>query len=57
MYMGSPKATLAVNCASLTPAQCSAARSQLAAEEARLEDELDNVKYYPVVNFGLTIGF
>jgi hypothetical protein len=57
MYMGSPKATLSASCGSLSPAQCAALQSQVAAEEARLQDELDKAKYYPVVNFGLTIGF
>jgi hypothetical protein len=57
MFMGTPKATLAANCGSLSPAQCAALRSQVAAEQARLQDELDNAKYYPVVNFGLTVGF
>jgi hypothetical protein len=50
MYMGSPKATLSASCGSLSPAQCAALQS-------RLQDELDKAKYYPVVNFGLTIGF
>jgi hypothetical protein len=57
MFMGTPKATLAANCGALSPAQCAALQSQVAAEQARLQDELDNAKYYPVVNFGLTIGF
>lgn len=57
MFMGTPKATLAASCGSLSPAQCAAVQSQVAAEQARLQDELDNAKYYPVVNFGLTIGF
>lgn len=57
MFMGTPKATLAANCGSLSLAQCAALQSQVAAEQARLQDELDNAKYYPVVNFGLTIGF
>ena len=57
MFMGTPKATLAASCGSLSPAQCAALQSQVAAEQARLQDELDNAKYYPVVNFGLTIGF
>ena len=28
-----------------------------AAEQQRLQDELKNAKYYPVLNIGLTIGF
>jgi hypothetical protein len=58
MYMGSPKATLSVSCGpTASPAQCAAAQSQVAAEQARVEDELKRFKYYPVANIGITIGF
>ena len=58
MYMGSPKASLSVNCGpTANPVQCAAAQSQVAAEQARVEDELKNFKYYPVANIGITIGF
>jgi hypothetical protein len=57
MYMGTPKVSLAANCGSLSASACAAVQSQVAAEAARLRDELDRAKYYPVVNFGLTIGF
>lgn len=57
MFMGSPKATLTANCGTLTPAQCAPLQSQAAAEQARLEDQLKNAKYYPVLNIGITIGF
>ena len=58
MFQGSPKATLNANCgaAAGTPA-CTAAQQQAAAEQARLEDELKQYKYYPVFNIGITIGF
>jgi hypothetical protein len=58
MYQGTPQATLSANCGAFagTP-QCSNAQSQIAAEQARLEDKLKNAKYYPVLNVGLTIGF
>jgi hypothetical protein len=58
MFQGSPKASLSANCgaATGTPA-CTAAQSQAAAEEQRLEDKLKNYKYYPVANIGITIGF
>ncbi|MGH8669068.1 MAG: hypothetical protein ACREUH_07510 [Burkholderiales bacterium] len=55
MFMGSPKANLRANCS--PSAQCTALQNQVAAEEARLEDELKDFKYYPVLNLGLTIGF
>ena len=58
MFQGSPQATLTANCGpSTTPAQCSAAQTQIAAEQQRLQDQLKNAKYYPVLNIGLTIGF
>jgi hypothetical protein len=58
MFQGSPVATLTANCGALagTP-QCTAAQGQVAAEQQRLQDELKNFKYYPVLNIGLTIGF
>jgi hypothetical protein len=58
MYLGSPKASLAVNCGpTANPVQCAAAQSQVAAEQQRVQDELKNFKYYPVANIGITIGF
>jgi len=55
MFMGSPKATLQANCA--PSAACTALQNEAAAEERRLEDELKQLKYYPVLNIGLTVGF
>jgi hypothetical protein len=57
MFQGSPKATLTANCGSLSAGQCSALQSQVASQQAQLEDKLKNAKYYPVLNIGLTIGF
>ena len=58
MFMGSPKASLSVTCGpTASPAQCAQAQSQVAAEQARVEDELKRFKYYPVANIGITIGF
>jgi hypothetical protein len=55
MFQGTPKVDLNVNC---TPsAQCTAAQNQVAAEERRVQDELNKFKYYPVFNIGITIGF
>ena len=58
MFQGSPTATMTANCGSFagTP-QCTNAQNQVAAEQQRLQDELKNAKYYPVLNIGLTIGF
>jgi hypothetical protein len=57
MFMGSPKARLTANCGSLSPAACGALQAEVPAEQRRLEDELKNAKYFPVLNVGLTIGF
>jgi hypothetical protein len=58
IFQGSPTASLTANCGAQagTPA-CTAAQSQIAAEQARLEDKLKDLKYYPVLNIGFTIGF
>jgi hypothetical protein len=58
IFQGSPTASLTANCGAQTgtPA-CTTAQSQIAAEQARLEDKLKDLKYYPVLNIGLTIGF
>jgi len=52
MFMGTPKATL--RCSGLPASTCA---SLVAGEQARLQDELDHLKHYPVINLGLTIGF
>jgi hypothetical protein len=57
MFQGSPKASLAANCGTLPAATCAQLQNEVAAEQARLEDKLKRFKYYPVLNFGLTIGF
>lgn len=57
MFMGSPKARLSADCAGLSAAACASLQGRVAAEQARLEDELERFKYYPVLNVGLTIGF
>lgn len=55
MFQGTPKVDLTVNC---TPsAACTQAQNQVAAEERRVQDELNRFKYYPVLNIGITIGF
>lgn len=57
MFMGSPKATLNADCTNLSAGQCSTLQSQIAAEQANLEDQLKRLKAYPVLSIGLTIGF
>lgn len=56
MFQGSPRVSLTANCAAPGPA-CTSLQNEVAAEEARLRDELKSFKYYPVLNIGLTVGF
>ncbi|WP_374400688.1 hypothetical protein [Niveibacterium sp.] len=59
VFQGTPKAELSANCGSAivgTPA-CSQLQSDVAAEQAKLADDLKRFQYYPVANIGLTIGF
>src|SRR5918992_1025302 len=53
MFQGSPQVSLAANCTTPGPA-CTSLQNQVAAERARLQDEVDRFKYYPVLNIGLT---
>ena len=58
MFQGSPKATLNATCgAGLSAAQCTQLQNDVAAEQARVQDKIKNWKYYPVLNFRVTIGF
>ena len=52
MFQGSPKATL-----SYTGTQNSTISSQVATEQANLNDKLKNYKYYPVISFGIGYAF
>lgn len=55
MFMGSPKARIAVNCPS--SGSCTALQDEAARQQAELEDKLKSFKAYPVLNLGLTVGF
>jgi hypothetical protein len=58
MLQGSPTANLGVTCGTaLSATQCSQLRTDVAAEQARLQNEIKNFKVYPVANIGVTIGF
>ena len=57
MLMGTPKASISANCTGLTGAQCTTLTNQVATEQQNLQDKLDRLKAYPVLNIGLTIGF
>ncbi len=51
MFQGSPQVSL--DCSPAGSPQC----NQVAAEQQRVQDELNKYKYYPVLNLGITIGF
>ncbi|MEC5397032.1 hypothetical protein [Uliginosibacterium sp. H1] len=58
MYMGTPSSSLNVACgAGLSASDCQTLRSNVAAEQQKLQDDLKNAKWYPVLNIGITIGF
>lgn len=58
MFQGSPKASLTATCgASLTAGQCAQLQANAAAEAIDLQNSINNFKYYPVANIGVTIGF
>lgn len=58
MFQGSPKASLTATCgASLTPAQCAQLQANVAVEAVDLQNSVNNFKYFPVANIGVTIGF
>ncbi|MGZ8274422.1 MAG: hypothetical protein ACXWUM_10945 [Burkholderiaceae bacterium] len=58
MFQGTPNATLSASCgASVSATLCSQVQSDVAAEQAKLQNEISGFKYYPVANIGITIGF
>ncbi|QNM96369.1 hypothetical protein [Chitinimonas koreensis] len=58
ILQGGSKARVDVTCGSAVPAaQCNQIRTDAAAEQARLQDDLKHFKAWPVLNVGLTIGF
>lgn len=56
MFQGKPKTTLTANCTATTP-NCAQLQSDVAAEQAALDDSLKNFKYYPVLTLGLGYTF
>ena len=58
MFMGSPKVSLSTTCGgSLNAAQCAQFRNDVEDERGRVEQDLRKYRYFPVANFGVTIGF
>ena len=58
IFQGSPKATLTATCSpTATPGNCNTLQSNVPAEEATLNDNIKNYKYYPVLTLGLSYTF
>jgi hypothetical protein len=58
MFQGTPSASLAANCGTgLSFSQCAGLQANVAAEQTRLQNEINGFRYFPVANIGVTIGF
>jgi hypothetical protein len=58
LFQGSPHSTLTATCGPGTPAAtCTQLQSDVAAEQAQLNDDLHKYQYYPVVSIGLAYTF
>jgi hypothetical protein len=58
LFQGSPHSTLTATCGPGTPAAtCAQVQSDVAAEQAQLNDDLHKYQYYPVVSIGLAYTF
>jgi hypothetical protein len=55
LFQGSPHTTLTATCG--TTAQCAQIQSDVAAEQAKLNDDMSKYQYYPVVSIGLAYVF
>lgn len=58
LFQGSPKITSSVTCGSaLTTTQCAQLQSDVAASTVKLENDVKNYKYWPVISVGLSYHF
>lgn len=58
LFQGTPKSKLSATCGPATPAPtCSALQSDVAAQQAQMDESLSKFKYYPVVSLGLAYTF
>jgi hypothetical protein len=58
LYQGEPNVGLTAVCGpALSTPQCDALRSDVAAEQASLQEELSDYKFHPVVSFGIGYRF
>jgi hypothetical protein len=55
MFQGAPRTTLNARCGATV--NCAQIQSDVAAEQAKLDDDLQKFKYYPVVSIGLAYRF
>ena len=57
VFQGTPTGTLTGTCSSPTPGACATFQSDLAAQQASLNETLKDFRYYPVVAVGLAYTF
>lgn len=58
LYQGEPNVALTANCGvGLPPATCTQLQSDVAAEQASLQEDLSDYKFHPVVSFGIGYRF
>jgi hypothetical protein len=58
LFQGSPRSTLTATCGPAAPAStCAQIQSDVAAEQAKLNDDISKYQYYPVVSIGLAYVF
>jgi len=58
LYQGEPNVGLTATCAvGVPPATCTQLQSDVAAEQASLQEEVSDYKYHPVVSFGIGYRF
>jgi opacity protein-like surface antigen len=57
LFQGSPKTSLTNSGCTFSNAQCAQLASDVAAENAKLRDEADSFKFYPVVRVGVSYKF
>ena len=54
LFQGTPKTTLTATCLSPIPTVCTSLQSDVAAENAQLQSDVSNYKYWPVGSIGIS---
>lgn len=57
IFTGTPKVALSASCAADDDALCDGLEEDVAAEEAELQEDVEDFKYWPVLSFGLSYKF